>query len=243
MNREGEIMLQVENLQVRYGGIKAVKGISFDVNEKEIVAIIGSNGAGKSSTLMSISNIVKKAQGAVRFKGRDITNTSSADIVRMGIGHIPEGRHIFPFLTVEENLYIGDSGRVGSNAKLMRESMEMVYELFPKLRERRNQPGGTLSGGEQQMLAIGRGLMLDPSLLMFDEPSLGLAPIIVEEIFTLLERIRDMGKTILLIEQNANMALQIADRGYVIETGRIALSGPAASLRDNPEVASAYLGI
>lgn len=236
-------MLEVDSLQVHYGGIKAVKGISFNVDEKEIVTIIGSNGAGKSSTLMSISNIVKKTGGKVIFKGRDITDAPSAEIVRMGIGHIPEGRHIFPFLTVEENLYIGDSGRVNSNAKLMRESMEMVYDLFPRLGERRNQPGGTLSGGEQQMLAIGRGLMLDPSLLMFDEPSLGLAPIIVEEIFNLLVKIRNMGKTILLIEQNANMALQIADRGYVIETGKIALSDQAASLRDNPAVASAYLGI
>lgn len=236
-------MLEVDTLQVHYGGIKAVKGISFNVNEKEIVTIIGSNGAGKSSTLMSISNIVKKTGGKVIFKGRDITDAPSAEIVRMGIGHIPEGRHIFPFLTVEENLYIGDSGRANSNARLMRESMEMVYDLFPRLGERRNQPGGTLSGGEQQMLAIGRGLMLDPSLLMFDEPSLGLAPIIVEEIFNLLAKIRDMGKTILLIEQNANMALQIADRGYVIETGKIALSDQAASLRDNPAVASAYLGI
>ena len=236
-------MLHVENLQVHYGGIKAVKGISFDVGAGELVAIIGSNGAGKSSTLMGVSNITRKSGGKVVFKNEDITNLAAADIVRRGIGHVPEGRHIFPFLTVEENLYIGDSGRVGSTPQKMRDSMEMVYELFPRLRERRNQPGGTLSGGEQQMLAIGRGLMLDPDMLMFDEPSLGLAPVIVDEIFDLLVRIREMGKTILLIEQNANMALEIADRGYVIETGRIALSGPARDLRDNPEVASAYLGI
>ncbi len=236
-------MLKVENLQIHYGGIKAVKGISFDVAPKEIVTVIGSNGAGKSSTLMGISNIVRKAGGKVIFRGTDITDSRPDEIVRLGVGHIPEGRHIFPFLTVEENLYIGDSGRSGSNAALMRQSLDMVYELFPKLHERRRQPGGTLSGGEQQMLAIGRGLMLDPQMLMFDEPSLGLAPIIVEEIFDLLVRIRDMGKTILLIEQNANMALQIADRGYVIETGRIALFGPAADLRNNPKVASAYLGI
>ncbi len=239
----GTPMLQVDNLRVYYGGIRAVKSISFVVAEGEIVTIIGSNGAGKSSTLMAISNITRKSGGSVFFKNTDITNAASADIVLMGIGHVPEGRHIFPFLTVEENLYIGDSGRAKSSPKLMRESMDMVYELFPKLGERRNQPGGTLSGGEQQMLAIGRGLMLDPDLLMFDEPSLGLAPIIVEEIFSLLQRIRDMGKTILLIEQNANMALQIADRGYVIETGRIALEGPAADLRNNPQVAAAYLGI
>ena len=236
-------MLRVENLHVHYGGIKAVKGISFDVAAREIVAIIGANGAGKSSALMGISNIVKKAAGRVEFKGRDITRAAPADIVRMGVGHVPEGRHIFPFLTVEENLFIGDSGRAGGGPGRMRESLETVYGLFPKLRERRRQPGGTLSGGEQQMLAIGRGLMLDPDLLMFDEPSLGLAPIIVEEIFSLLVRIRDMGKTILLIEQNANMALQIADRGYVIETGTAALSGPAAELRRDPRVASAYLGI
>ncbi len=239
----GETILRVEGLHVHYGGIKAVKGISFEVAKGEIVAIIGSNGAGKSSTLMAISNIVRKNRGTIEFKQTDITHLPPADIVLMGIGHIPEGRHIFPFLTVEENLYIGDSGRAKSNPKLMRESMNMVYDLFPKLFERRNQPGGTLSGGEQQMLAIGRGLMLDPDMLMFDEPSLGLAPIIVEEIFELLGRIRDMGKTILLIEQNANMALHLADRGYVIETGKIALSGPAEALRNNPKVASAYLGI
>ena len=236
-------MLKVENLHIRYGGIKAVKGISFEVAPKEIVTVIGSNGAGKSSTLMGISNIVRKAGGTVCFRGRDITDSRPDEIVRLGVGHVPEGRHIFPFLTVEENLYIGDSGRDGSTPARMRESLEMVYDLFPKLRERRRQPGGTLSGGEQQMLAIGRGLMLDPEMLMFDEPSLGLAPIVVEEIFSLLARIRGMGKTILLIEQNANMALQIADRGYVIETGRVALSGPAAELRNNPRVASAYLGI
>jgi branched-chain amino acid transport system ATP-binding protein len=236
-------MLEVDNLQVRYGGIKAVKGISIRVAEREIVAVIGSNGAGKSSSLMGISNVVKKTADSLRFAGRDIASADPADIVRLGIGHVPEGRHVFPFLTVEENLVVGDSGRAGSNRRLCRESLDMVYELFPRLGGRRSQPGGTLSGGEQQMLAIGRGLMLDPRLLMFDEPSLGLAPIVVEEIFALLLKIRGLGKTILLVEQNANMALQIADRGYVMETGNVVLSGSAAELRGNPAVASAYLGV
>ncbi|MDR2390213.1 MAG: ABC transporter ATP-binding protein [Planctomycetota bacterium] len=236
-------MLEVENLRVHYCGIRAVKDVTFRVTDREIVAVIGSNGAGKSSSLMSISNVVRKAGGAVRFAGQDITSADPADIVRLGIGHVPEGRHIFPFLTVEENLILGDTGRTGGGSGRANASMEMVYSLFPRLADRRRQPGGTLSGGEQQMLAIGRGLMLDPKLLMFDEPSLGLAPIVVEEIFDLLLKIRAMGKTILLVEQNANMALQIADRAYVIETGRIALSGKAADLRHDPKVASAYLGI
>ncbi|MDR1534228.1 MAG: ABC transporter ATP-binding protein, partial [Planctomycetota bacterium] len=227
-------MLEVENLKVHYGGIRAVKGVGFRVAEREIVAIIGSNGAGKSSSLMSISNVVRKAGGRVRFAGRDITSADPADIVRLGVGHVPEGRRIFPFLTVEENLVLGDTGRTGGGPGRVGASLGMVYELFPRLADRKRQPGGTLSGGEQQMLAIGRGLMLDPRLLMFDEPSLGLAPLVVEEIFELLLKIRGLGKTILLVEQNANMALQIADRAYVIETGRIALSGRAADLRHDP---------
>jgi branched-chain amino acid transport system ATP-binding protein len=236
-------MLQVSGLRVNYGNITALRGVSFEVREREIVTIIGSNGAGKSSTLMAISNIVKKAEGTVRFKDRDITNLKPSDIVRSGIGHVPEGRHIFPFLTVLENLMVGISGNVRASRATTAENLDRVFSLFPILADRRNQNGGTLSGGEQQMLAIGRGLMVDPEMLLLDEPSLGLAPIIVETIFDLIKKIRGFGKTILLIEQNANMALAIADRGYVMETGNIILSGSARELANNPSVASAYLGI
>ena len=209
-------MLQVTDLRVDYGNITALRGVSFEVREKEIVTIIGSNGAGKSSTLMAISNIARKSGGSVHFKGQDISSLNPSAIVRAGIGHVPEGRHIFPFLTVQENLMVGVSGNVRSSRATTAANLDRVYELFPILAERRNQNGGTLSGGEQQMLAIGRGLMVDPEMLLFDEPSLGLAPIIVETIFALIQKIRDFGKTILLIEQNANMALAIADRGYVM---------------------------
>ena len=236
-------MLQVTDLRVDYGNITALRGVSFEVREKEIVTIIGSNGAGKSSTLMAISNIARKSGGSVHFKGQDITSLKPSAIVRAGSGHVPEGRHIFPFLTVQENLMVGVSGNVRSSRATTAANLDRVYELFPILAERRNQNGGTLSGGEQQMLAIGRGLMVDPEMLLFDEPSLGLAPIIVETIFALIQKIRDFGKTILLIEQNANMALAIADRGYVMETGNIILSGSAKELANNPSVASAYLGI
>lgn len=235
-------MLKVENLHVRHGSVEAVKGISFDVNEGEIVTLIGSNGAGKTSTLRSISNLVKKGGGRVVFRGEDITDLEPSMIVRRGICHVPEGRHVFPYLTVEENLLMGGFGS-GMKPAGIREKIDFVFQLFPRLKERRRQNGGTLSGGEQQMLAIGRGLMLEPKLMMLDEPSLGLAPIIVEQIFELIGEIRSWGKTILLIEQNANMALEISDRGYVLETGRIVLAGTSEDLRKNPRVASAYLGI
>lgn len=236
-------MLEINDLKVNYGNIAALHGISFDIEEKEIVTLIGSNGAGKTSILRSISNLVPKSGGSVDYKGDDITHMEPSRIVRKGICHVPEGRHIFPYLTVEENLIMGDFGNTSEKANRIKDNLEMVYELFPRLEERRKQDGGTLSGGEQQMLAIGRGLMLEPDLVMLDEPSLGLAPIIVEQIFELIEEIRDMGKTILLIEQNANMALQVADRGYVLETGQIILAGDAKDLINNPEVAKAYLGI
>lgn len=236
-------MLKVENLHVHYGVIEAIKGIDFEVREKEIVTLIGSNGAGKTSTLMSLSNLVKKSGGTVFFDGNDITEAEPSVIVKKGICHVPEGRLIFSYLTVEENLIMGDFGNTNPNPNRIKENMEQVYQLFPRLKERRKQNGGTLSGGEQQMLAIGRGLMLDPKLIMLDEPSLGLAPIIVEQIFELILKIRDWGKTILLIEQNAYMALQIADRAYVMENGLINLSGPAKELANDPQVASAYLGI
>ncbi len=235
-------MLKVEGLKVRYGAIEAVKGIDLEVNDGEIVTLIGSNGAGKSSTLMAISNLVKKT-GKVHFDGDDISSTEPSLIVKKGVCHVPEGRHIFPFLTVEENLLMGDFGNTGGDKDRVKRNMEHVYELFPRLKERQRQNGGTLSGGEQQMLAIGRGLMLDPKIMMLDEPSLGLAPILVDQIFELILKIRDHGKTILLIEQNANMALQIADRAYVMETGTISMSGDAEQLSGDERVIKAYLGI
>lgn len=235
-------MLKVEGLKVRYGAIEAVKGIDLEVNDGEIVTLIGSNGAGKSSTLMAISNLVRKT-GKVSFDGEDISSMEPSLIVRRGVCHVPEGRHIFPFLTVEENLLMGDFGNTSGDRDRVKRNMEHVYELFPRLKERRRQNGGTLSGGEQQMLAIGRGLMLDPKIMMLDEPSLGLAPILVDQIFELILKIRDHGKTILLIEQNANMALQIADRAYVMETGTISMSGDAEQLSGDERVIKAYLGI
>lgn len=241
--KEGKILLKVENLYVHYDNIKAVKGISFEVKEKEIVTIIGSNGAGKTSILMAISNLIKKYKGKVLLMNEDITNLEPHRIVKKGICHIPEGRLIFPYLTVEENLIIGDFGNINPKSNRVKKNMDMVFQLFPRLKGRRKQSGGTLSGGEQQMLAVGRGLMLEPKIIMMDEPSLGLAPILVEQIFELILKIRDLGKTILLIEQNANMALQIADRGYVLEIGKIRLSGTANELINNPEVAHAYLGV
>jgi branched-chain amino acid transport system ATP-binding protein len=236
-------LLKVENLHVHYSNIEAIKGIDFEVREREIVTLIGSNGAGKSSTLRSISNLVKKSGGRVYFAGEDISDLEPSKIVKKGICHVPEGRLIFPYLTVEENLIMGDFGNTTKKENRLTENMERIYELFPRLKERRKQNGGTLSGGEQQMLAIGRGLMLDPVLVMLDEPSLGLAPLVVEQIFELILKIRDWGKTVLLIEQNANMALQVANRGYVMETGRIILAGEAKDLLNDPKVIGAYLGM
>ncbi len=238
-------MLRVENLWISYGNIMALKGVNIEVHEKEIVTLIGSNGAGKTTTLMGISNLIRKRSGRITFYDWDITNEKPHRIVQMGLCHVPEGRQIFPYLTVEENLRMGVFGNyhLRNKRRVLEESLEQVYMLFPILRERRKQLGGTLSGGEQQMLAIGRGLMLQPKLMMLDEPSLGLAPVIVEQIFELLLRIREMGTTILLIEQNANMALQIADRGYVLELGQIVLSGKAKDLAFDSRVKSAYLGL
>ena len=235
-------MLRIENLEVYYGYVNALKGISLEVNQGEIVTLIGSNGAGKTTTLMSISGMVQKSGGTIHFRDTDITRMAPNRIVHLGIAHVPEGRKIFPALSVKDNLRAGALG----NRKLTRQRIEELYEemfeLFPRLRERKQQAGGSLSGGEQQMLAIARGLMMDPELLMLDEPSLGLAPIVVEEIFELLIRIRERGKTILLIEQNASMALSIADRGYVLETGNIVLEGSGKELLRNPEVQKVYLG-
>ena len=233
-----EPILSIQNLQVNYGGIEAVKGISFDVPEGEIVTLIGANGAGKSSTLRSISGLVKPRSGKIFFKGEEITGKNPTEIVSKGITLVPERRKIFADLTVKENLRIGAYLRKDD----ITEDLEWVYSLFPRLKEREWQAGGTLSGGEQQMLAVGRALMSRPKVMMMDEPSLGLAPLIVRDIFSIIKEVNKQGVTILLIEQNANMALKTAHMGYVMETGRITMSGPGQELLVNEDVRKAYLG-
>ena len=231
-------MLKIDELKVSYGGIEAVKGITFEVPDGKIVTLIGANGAGKSTTLRSIAGLVKPAHGRIHLQGEDITALSPDRIVSKGITLVPEGRHVFPDLTVLENLKIG--------AYLRKDSLEAdlnwVYELFPRLKERSWQAAGTLSGGEQQMLAVGRALMSRPKIIMMDEPSLGLAPIVVKGIFDIIQEINKQGVTVLLIEQNANMSLRIADVGYVLETGRITLTGSGRELLTNEAVKKAYLG-
>ena len=231
-------ILEIRDLQVRYGGIEAVKGISFDVPEGEIVTLIGANGAGKSSTLRAISGLVKPAAGTISFRDDDITGKDANEIVSKGVILVPEGRRIFPDLTVLENLKIGAYLRKDD----ITDDLNWVYDLFPRLKERSWQAGGTLSGGEQQMLAVGRALMSRPKVIMMDEPSLGLAPIIVKGIFDIIKEINKQGVTVLLIEQNANMALKIADRAYVLETGNVTMSGTGAELLANDKVKEAYLG-
>ncbi|HBR07444.1 MAG TPA: ABC transporter ATP-binding protein [Clostridiales bacterium] len=231
-------MLSIKDLQVSYGGIEAVKGISFDVARGDIVTLIGANGAGKSSTLRAIAGLIKPKGGSMVFEGEEMAGKDPTSIVRKGITMVPEGRRIFPDLTVLENLRVGAYLRKDD----IREDLDWVFELFPRLKERAWQSGGTLSGGEQQMLAVGRALMSRPKLMMMDEPSLGLAPLIVRDIFSIIVEINKRGVTILLIEQNANMALKTADTGYVLETGRIILSGSGAELLDNEAVRAAYLG-
>lgn len=231
-------VLKVKDLVVNYGGIEAVKGISFEVPEKSIVTLIGANGAGKSTILRSISGLVKPKSGSIDFLGEDILGKGCETIVSKGITLVPEGRKIFQDLSVIENLKIGAYLRKDD----LTDDINMVYDLFPRLKERSWQMGGTLSGGEQQMLAVGRALMSRPKLLMMDEPSLGLAPIIVRDIFKIIQEINKQGVTILLIEQNANMALHVADIGYVMETGRITLSGPGKELMNNDAIKAAYLG-
>ncbi len=233
-------MLKIDNLQVHYGGIQALRGISFEVERNEIVTLIGANGAGKSSTLRSISGLVPLKAGTINFDGEDITKFNTQQIVAKGLVQVPEGRRIFPNLTVEENLKIG-AYLIKDQADVAR-SMEYVYSSFPRLKERHWQMAGTLSGGEQQMLAVGRALMAKPKLLMMDEPSLGLAPLVVRDIFSIIKQLAKEGMTILLIEQNANAALRAADRGYVMETGRITLQGTGESLLSNQAVRDAYLG-
>jgi branched-chain amino acid transport system ATP-binding protein len=234
-------LLELENIHAFYGKIHALKGISLSVEEGEIVTLIGANGAGKSTTLRTISGLVRARQGRVTFGGRDISNLPAHEIVLAGVGHVPEGRGVFPRLTVRENLEIG-AFPINSRSEVQ-QRMEVVFELFPRLKERLTQKGGTLSGGEQQMLATARGLMLRPKILLMDEPSMGLAPVLVEVIFdVILQLNRNEGITILLVEQNAHMALQYAARAYVLETGQIVLSGPAEEIAHNPQVKEAYLG-
>ena len=235
-------MLSIKNLSVNYGSISALRDENIEVQSGELVTLIGGNGAGKTSTLMAISNLVPKSGGTITFKGKDITNLAPDKIVKMGLAHIPEGRRIFPALTVYENLVTGTMGNPSIKNKDIPILVEEQYTLFPRLKEREKQAGGSLSGGEQQMLAIARGLMLKPDIIMLDEPSLGLAPIIVEEIFELLAKLKAGGKTILLIEQNASMALSIADRGYVLATGEVIMEGTGKELLSDPQVIKAYLG-
>jgi branched-chain amino acid transport system ATP-binding protein len=237
----GNLVLSIDKIHTFYGAIEALKGISVDVYEGEIVTLIGANGAGKSTTLKTISGLLHPRSGKITFMGEDISSMPVHEVTAKGVIQVPEGRRIFPRMTVEENLEMGAFLRqkdpVGVKA-----SMERVYELFPRLKERRMQKGGTLSGGEQQMLAMGRGLMPSPKLLMLDEPSMGLAPVVVETIFQTIGTLNAQGITILLVEQNAAMALQIADRGYVLETGSVALQGPGAELLHNERVRKTYLG-
>ncbi len=233
-----DVILSIHDLSVNYGGIEAVKGISFDVHEGEIVTLIGANGAGKSSTLRTIAGLVKPSGGTINFRGDNITGRDATTIVKKGITLVPEGRHIFPDLTVLENLKVGAYLRSDDISG----DIQWVYDLFPRLRERSWQAGGTLSGGEQQMLAVGRALMARPKLIMMDEPSLGLAPLVVRDIFEIIRQINHQGVSILLIEQNANMALKVADSAYVMETGCITLSGAGKDLLNNEAVKKAYLG-
>jgi branched-chain amino acid transport system ATP-binding protein len=235
-----EKLLEVQDLNVYYGAIHALKGITFHVEKGEIVALIGANGAGKSTTLGTISGLLRPRSGQVFFRGEDLTQSLSDQIVRKGIVQVPEGRKIFATLTVMENLEMGAFTQK-DKAKIQQD-IDHGFQRFPRLSERRKQLGGTLSGGEQQMLAIARGLMSKPSLLLLDEPSMGLSPLLVEQIFTIIRDINDQGTSILLVEQNAQMALSIADRGYVLETGRVVLEGPAQDLLHNDMVIEAYLG-
>ena len=231
-------MLTIKDLRVNYGGIEAVKGISFEVPEKSIVTLIGANGAGNSTTLRSITGLVKASGGSIQFDGAELLGMDTPDIVAKGITLVPEGRRVFPDMTVIENIKIGAYLRSDS----LEDDINWVYDLFPRLKERSWQLAGTLSGGEQQMLAVARALMSHPKLMMMDEPSLGLAPLIVQDIFSIIKEINKQGVTILLIEQNANMALRIADQGYVLETGRIALTGTGRELLADESVKAAYLG-
>ncbi len=233
-------LLEVKDVHTFYGNIEALKGISLEVEEGECVTLIGSNGAGKSTTLRSVSGLTPPRQGSIRFRGREITETPPQEIVSMGVSQSPEGRHIFPRMSVQENLLLGAYLR--KDAEGIESDLDRVYSLFPRLKERERQKGGTMSGGEQQMLAIGRALMARPELLLLDEPSMGIAPILVERIYETIAEINRQGTTILLVEQNANFALDVSSRGYVLETGKVTVTDKSSALRENPEVQRAYLG-
>ncbi len=232
-------MLNVNDINVYYGAIHAIKGVSFQVNDGEVVTLIGANGAGKSTTLNTVCGLLHSRTGSVEFLGQDLAGIPAHKLVERGLAHVPEGRRIFQHMTVEENLEMGAYTQARSDIE---PGLERVYEQFPRLKERRKQVAGTLSGGEQQMLAMGRGLMSDPKLLMLDEPSMGLAPILVEQIFDIIKRLHQAGTTILLVEQNARMALSVADRGYVLETGKIVATGTGDELLHDEAVKKAYLG-
>ena len=233
-------LLEVTDIHTFYGNIEALKGISIEVDEGEIVTLIGSNGAGKTTTLRSISGLTPPRKGSIRFRGEEISTLPAQEIVRLGISQSPEGRHCFQRMTVRENLELGAYLRRDHGG--VREDLDRVYELFPRLHEREAQKAGTMSGGEQQMLAIGRALMGSPKLLLLDEPSMGIAPVLVERIYETIAQINQQGMTILLVEQNANFALEVSRRGYVLETGTVTLTDQSSALRDNPEVQKAYLG-
>ncbi|MEZ3502176.1 MAG: ABC transporter ATP-binding protein [Lachnospiraceae bacterium] len=233
-------MLEIKDLEVYYGMIQAIKGISFQVNEGEVIALIGANGAGKTTTLHTISGLIAPKNGTVTFEGADITKIPAHKIVSLGMAHVPEGRRVFASLSVFQNLKLGAYTR--SSKEEIEESLQTVYKRFPRLEERKNQPAGTLSGGEQQMLAMGRALMSKPRIILMDEPSMGLSPIFVNEIFDIIKSVSAGGTTVLLVEQNAKKALSIADRGYVLETGRIVLEGNAQDLLNDESVKKAYLG-
>lgn len=233
-------MLEVKNLHVHYGVIEAIKGIDFEVNKGEVIALIGANGAGKTTILHTVSGLITPSEGTVTFEGKDITKTPGYKIVSMGMAHVPEGRRVFQELSVLQNLKMGAYTR--KDKKEIQDTLEMVYTRFPRLAERKNQLAGTLSGGEQQMLAMGRALMSHPSIILMDEPSMGLSPIFVNEIFDIIKDVSAQGTTVLLVEQNAKKALSIADRAYVLETGKIVLSGKAYDLLNNDDIKKAYLG-
>ena len=233
-------MLEVKDLQVYYGVIQALKGISFRVEKGEVIALIGANGAGKTTTLQTLTGIIPAKSGSIIFEGKDLTKTPAHKIVEMGMAHVPEGRRVFADMSVYENLLMGAYTRKDKNE--IAQSLEMVYKRFPRLKERTGQRAGTLSGGEQQMLAMGRALMSHPNIILMDEPSMGLSPIFVNEIFDIIQQVSKTGTTVLLVEQNAKKALSIADRAYVLETGKIVLTGDAKELMDNESIKKAYLG-
>ncbi len=233
-----DVLFEIKDLEVSYGSIAAIKGISLKVHKGEIVTILGANGAGKTTTMRTISQLIKAKSGSIKFKGQELTQLPAHKIVKLGISQSPEGRRVFGILTVEENLMLGAFVK----SKMNKETLQWVYQLFPRLEERRKQLAGTLSGGEQQMLAIGRSLMSDPEMLLLDEPSLGLAPILVKAIFEQIKMIANKGVTVLLVEQNAKAALKLADRGYVLDVGKIALSGTSAELLASEKIQEAYLG-